>query len=69
MLFRFIQKVRKLEFLLADALIKNCDTVFTCGDVQSNLCRTTAVAAKELGLDCYLFLRHKEEVNVNLIVM
>ncbi|KXJ18127.1 putative D-cysteine desulfhydrase 1, mitochondrial [Exaiptasia diaphana] len=55
-------KVRKLEFLLADALVKGSDCVLTCGGIQSNHCRATAVAARELGLDCYLFLRHKEEV-------
>ncbi|XP_073256234.1 uncharacterized protein [Porites lutea] len=54
-------KVRKLEFLLADALNKKCDTIFTCGGVQSNHCRATAVAARQLGLDCYLFLRSSEQ--------
>ena len=29
-------KVRKLEFLLADALAKGSDTVITCGAAQSN---------------------------------
>ncbi|XP_020893648.1 putative D-cysteine desulfhydrase 1, mitochondrial [Exaiptasia diaphana] len=58
-------KVRKLEFLLADALVKGSDCVLTCGGIQSNHCRATAVAARELGLDCYLFLRHKEE-NTNI---
>lgn len=54
-------KVRKLEFLLADALDKKCDTIFTCGGIQSNHCRSTAVAARQLGLDCYLFLRSPEQ--------
>ncbi|CAH3107206.1 unnamed protein product [Porites lobata] len=54
-------QVRKLEFLLADALNKKCDTIFTCGGVQSNHCRATAVAARQLGLDCYLFLRSSEQ--------
>ncbi|CAH3184217.1 unnamed protein product, partial [Porites lobata] len=53
--------VQKLEFLLADALNKKCDTIFTCGGVQSNHCRATAVAARQLGLDCYLFLRSSEQ--------
>ncbi|CAH3145905.1 unnamed protein product [Pocillopora meandrina] len=56
-------KVRKLEFLLADALDKKCDTIFTCGGIQSNHCRSTAVAARQLGLDCYLFLRSPEQAN------
>lgn len=50
-------KVRKLEFLLADALAKGCDTVLTCGGIQSNHARATAVAARQLGLDPILFLR------------
>ncbi|CAH3107203.1 unnamed protein product [Porites lobata] len=54
-------KVRKLEFLLADALNKKCDTILTCGGTQSNHCRATALAAKQLGLDCYLFLRSSEK--------
>ena len=55
--------VRRLEFLLADALNKKFDTIFTCGGVQSNHCRATAVAARQLGLDCYLFLRSSEQVS------
>ena len=50
-------KIRKLEFLLADALMKGCDTVITAGGVQSNHARTTAVAAKELGMTSHVFLR------------
>ncbi len=50
-------KIRKLEFLLADALTQGCDTVITCGGLQSNHCRATAVVAAQLGLDCHLILR------------
>jgi D-cysteine desulfhydrase len=50
-------KVRKLEFLLADALDKGADTVLTCGGAQSNHCRATAIAATRLGLRSRLFLR------------
>lgn len=50
-------KVRKLEFLLAEARARNCDVVITCGGVQSNHCRATAVAARRLGMDSVLFLR------------
>ncbi len=57
-------KVRKLEFLLYDALRKNVDTVFTCGGIQSNHCRATAVAARQLGLDTVLFLRKKEDTPI-----
>ena len=38
-------------------------TIFTYGVVQSNHCRATAVAARQLGLDCYLFLRSPEQVS------
>ncbi len=44
-------KLRKLEFLLADALQKNCDWIITCGGPQSNHTRATAVVARQLGLD------------------
>ena len=47
-------KLRKLEFVLADAVGKGADTVITCGGVQSNHCRITAQVAKRLGLDCIL---------------
>eukprot|EP00729_Bicosta_minor_P009378 gene9378-11735_t len=42
-------KVRKLEFLLADALAQGSDCVVTAGGIQSNHCRATAVAARYLG--------------------
>jgi D-cysteine desulfhydrase len=50
-------KIRKLEFLLADALAQGADTVLTCGGVQSNHARATALAAASLGLRCVLYLR------------
>jgi D-cysteine desulfhydrase len=50
-------KVRKLEFLLAEALAEQCDIVITCGGIQSNHCRATAIAARRLGMDSLLFLR------------
>ena len=56
--------VCKLEVFLADALDKKCDTIFTCGGIQSNHCRSTAVAARQLGLDCYLFLRSPEQASI-----
>jgi len=52
-------KLRKLEFLLADAIQKGCDSVVTIGGVQSNHCRATAAAACHLGLKPYLLLRHE----------
>jgi|JI10StandDraft_1071094.scaffolds.fasta_scaffold41622_6 D-cysteine desulfhydrase len=50
-------KVRKLEFLFAEALTAGADTVITCGGEQSNHCRATALAAARLGLACRLILR------------
>ena len=54
-------KVRKLEFLLADALNHGADTVITCGGIQSNHARATAIVCAELGLRCVLFLRYPEK--------
>jgi D-cysteine desulfhydrase len=50
-------KVRKLEFLMAEAVHTGCDTVITAGGAQSNHCRATAVVAAHLGLRCCLLLR------------
>ena len=50
-------KIRKLEFVLADALARKADTIITCGGAQSNHCRATAIAAAMLGLNCRLLLR------------
>eukprot|EP00912_Choanoflagellata_sp_UC4_P001468 UC4_evm2s923 len=50
-------KVRKLEFLLADAIAQGCDAVITCGGLQSNHARATAVAARQLGMESHLVLR------------
>lgn len=55
-------KVRKLEFILADAKNKGHDCVVTLGGIQSNHCRATAVAAKMVGLDAHLILRTSASV-------
>lgn len=49
-------KTRKLEFLMADALLEGADTVITAGAAQSNHCRQTADAAATCGLECHLVL-------------
>jgi D-cysteine desulfhydrase family pyridoxal phosphate-dependent enzyme len=49
-------KARKLEYLLADAVAKGADVLFTTGGVQSNHARMTAAAACKLGLRSELFL-------------
>lgn len=50
-------KVRKLEFIAAHALENGYETLVTCGGVQSNHCRATALVAAQLGLGCHLVLR------------
>jgi D-cysteine desulfhydrase family pyridoxal phosphate-dependent enzyme len=49
-------KVRKLEYIVADALARGADTLVTCGAVQSNHARLTAAAARRAGLACDLAL-------------
>ncbi len=49
-------KVRKLEYLLAEAIEAGADTVITVGGVQSNHARQTAAGAARLGLRCELVL-------------
>jgi D-cysteine desulfhydrase len=53
-------KIRKLEFVLADALAQGADTLITCGGLQSNHCRATALLAAQLGLGCQLVLRGEQ---------
>jgi D-cysteine desulfhydrase len=55
-------KVRKLEFHIAAAIESGADTVVTCGAVQSNHCRATALAAARVGLRTVLFLRSPDGV-------
>lgn len=50
-------KIRKLEFLLAEAQTLGASAVLTCGGVQSNHCRATALAAAPLGMKPHLLLR------------
>ncbi len=52
-------KTRKLEFLVADALAKGCDTLITTGAIQSNHCRLTAAAAAQEGLKCRLVIEER----------
>lgn len=50
-------KVRKLEYLVADALARGCDTLVTHGGFQSNHCRATAAIGARTGLRVRLLLR------------
>ena len=47
-------KTRKLEYLVADALAKRCDTLVSIGGVQSNHTRQVAAVAARSGLGCVL---------------
>jgi 1-aminocyclopropane-1-carboxylate deaminase len=47
-------KTRKLEYLVADALAKGCDTLVSIGGVQSNHTRQVAAVAAHAGLKCVL---------------
>ncbi len=56
-------KVRKLEFLMADALSQNASTIVTMGTLQSNHPPLTAAAACKLGLKCELILEHRVAID------
>ena len=47
-------KVRKLEWLAADALAQGCDTLVSIGNIQSNHTRQVAAVAAVLGMKCLL---------------
>ena len=52
-------KTRKLEYLLADAVRKGAEIVFTTGGAQSNHAMLTAAAAGKLGLKAVLVLKKR----------
>ena len=63
-------KLRKLEFLLGEALARRCDTFITTGGIQSNHARLSASVAARTGLSCELVLarvvpRDEEEYRRN----
>ena len=49
-------KLRKLEYVMADALSQGATTIVTTGSITSNLARTAALIARRLGLKCELIL-------------
>ena len=53
-------KVRKLEYLLAEAVAARATHVITCGGEQSNHARATAMAAAQLGMRSILILRTED---------
>lgn len=52
-------KVRKLEYLLADAKQQGAETVFTTGGAQSNHAMLTAAASGKLGMKAILILKQR----------
>jgi D-cysteine desulfhydrase len=54
-------KLRKLELLLARAVRDRSSVVLTCGGIQSNHARATALSCARLGLRCVVFLRMTDE--------
>jgi len=59
-------KVRKLQFLLAEAKSQNADTTVTIGAAQSNHCRATAVASRQLGMQPYIILRTRGAIDADI---
>src|SRR5918998_1245208 len=53
-------KTRKLEYLVADALQKGCDTLVSIGGVQSNHTRQVAAVAARTGLQAELEQQERE---------
>ena len=51
-------KVRKLEYLAADALAQGCDTLVSIGGVQSNHTRAVTGVARHLGLKVVTVQEH-----------
>ncbi len=54
-------KVRKLEYLLTDAINKGCNLLITCGGIQSNHCRATVAVATQHGMKSAVLLRISEQ--------
>lgn len=68
-------KTRKLEFLMAEAVVQHADTIITQGAIQSNHVRQTAAIAAKLGLNCQVllenrngFTRHEYQASGNVLL-
>src|SRR5437870_11747677 len=51
-------KLRKLDYVLHDAVASGADTLVSGGVVQSNSQRQVAAAAAKLGMECHLAVYH-----------
>jgi D-cysteine desulfhydrase len=58
-------KIRKMEYLLHDALHKKADTLVSCGGIQSNHCRAVAWTSAKTGLSCVLALRGEKPAQID----
>jgi D-cysteine desulfhydrase family pyridoxal phosphate-dependent enzyme len=58
-------KVRKLEFLIAEAQANGARMLITTGAAQSNHCRQTAAAAARMGYSCHLVLTRNTDGSSN----
>ena len=56
-------KVRKLEWLVGDAVAKGATHIVTQGAVQSNHVRQTAAVARKFGMKCTALLEHRIQTN------
>ncbi|WNO10942.1 D-cysteine desulfhydrase family protein [Teredinibacter sp. KSP-S5-2] len=56
-------KIRKLEYLVADARSQKSNVLISCGGVQSNHCRAVAAVAAQEGMKCELILRDDARLN------
>jgi D-cysteine desulfhydrase family pyridoxal phosphate-dependent enzyme len=63
-------KIRKLEFLVAEAQANGAKMLITTGAAQSNHCRQTAAVAARMGYSCHLVLTgdSKDSSNGNLLL-
>ncbi len=62
-------KVRKLEFIIGEALEEGCDYIFTYGGIQSNHCRQVSASCRKFDLEPVLYLvgdEKPEEKKANL---
>ncbi len=62
-------KVRKLEFLLADARSRGADVVLPAGGPQSNHAMLTAACAGQVGMKCILVLKKRGELTGGNLIL
>ena len=54
-----VSVLRRIDFLVQEALDQGADVLVTSGAVQSNHCRLTASAAAREGMECYVILEER----------